>query len=139
MALRPPAFLDGLATGHREGDYLFVYAGIRPGLPIDCQTEDDLLGIRQSFLASEQDFRVVVVHGHTTTPTPAIKANRISIATGPGHRRRLTCGVRAGWHRVHAGRITSSKVGGATASSAGAWRSIPAPHSTRLRPKGDAK
>lgn len=86
-------FLETLAIDHREGDYLFVHAGIRPGVPLQRQAEDDMLGIRQSFLASEQDFGAVVVHGHSTTPSPSIRPNRISIDTGAGHGGKLTCAV----------------------------------------------
>jgi serine/threonine protein phosphatase 1 len=86
-------FLEGLATDHREGDYVFVHAGIRPGISLDAQTEDDLLGIRQSFLASEQNFGVVIVHGHSASPSPTIRANRIGIDTGAGHGGELTCAV----------------------------------------------
>ncbi len=87
------AFLEGLATHYREGNYLFVHAGIRPGVSLDAQSEDDLLGIRQSFLASEQDFGVVVVHGHSASPSPTIRNNRIGIDTGAGHGGNLTCAV----------------------------------------------
>ena len=87
------AFLEGLAIDHREGDYLFVHAGIRPGIPLDAQVEDDLLGIRQSFLASERDFGVVIVHGHSANPSPTIRANRIGLDTGAGHGGKLTCAV----------------------------------------------
>ena len=87
------AFMEGLALDHREGNYLFVHAGIRPGVPQDRQEEDDLLGIRQSFLASEQDFGVIVVHGHSATPAPAIKPNRICLDTGAGFGGKLTCAV----------------------------------------------
>jgi serine/threonine protein phosphatase 1 len=86
-------FLEALAVDHREGNYLFVHAGIRPGIPLDAQAEDDLLGIRQSFLASEQNFGVIIVHGHSASPSPAIKANRIAIDTGAGHGGMLTCAV----------------------------------------------
>jgi serine/threonine protein phosphatase 1 len=86
-------FLDGLAIDHREGSYLFVHAGIRPGIPLDSQIEDDLLGIRQSFLASEQDFGTIIVHGHSASPSPTIRANRIGIDTGAGHGGKLTCAV----------------------------------------------
>lgn len=92
----PPAdlaFMQGLALEHREGDYLFVHAGIRPGTPLDRQAEDDLLGIRQSFLASEQDFGVIVVHGHSPAPAPTIKPNRICLDTGAGCGGKLTCAV----------------------------------------------
>jgi diadenosine tetraphosphatase ApaH/serine/threonine PP2A family protein phosphatase len=87
------AFLEGLATDHREGDYVFVHAGIRPGIPLDAQTEDDLLGIRQSFLASEQSFGAIIVHGHSASPSPTIRANRIGLDTGAGHGGKLTCAV----------------------------------------------
>jgi serine/threonine protein phosphatase 1 len=86
-------FFETLALDHREGDYLFVHAGIRPGVPLNRQAEDDVLGIRQSFLASEQDFGVIVVHGHSATPLPSIRPNRISIDTGAGHGGNLTCAV----------------------------------------------
>jgi Calcineurin-like phosphoesterase len=87
------AFLERLAIDHREGGYLFAHAGIRPGVPFDRQAEDDLLGIRQAFLASEQDFGAVVVHGHSSSPSPSIKPNRIGIDTGAGHGGKLTCAV----------------------------------------------
>jgi serine/threonine protein phosphatase 1 len=90
---RHVAFLETLAIEHREGDYLFVHAGIRPGVPLHAQAEDDLLGIRQSFLSSEQDFGVIVVHGHSTSHAPSIRPNRISIDTGAGHGGKLTCAV----------------------------------------------
>ena len=87
------AFMRGLALQHREGGYLFVHAGIRPGIAIASQMQDDLLGIRQTFLASEQDFGVVVVHGHSAAPTPVMKENRIALDTGAGCGGKLTCGV----------------------------------------------
>jgi serine/threonine protein phosphatase 1 len=92
----PPAhieFLNSLRLSHREGDYLFAHAGINPRMAIDRQDEDDLLTIRQSFLANEQHFGVVVVHGHSTHPTPVLRPNRIGIDTGAGHGGPLTCAV----------------------------------------------
>lgn len=87
------AFLRGLALRHREGEYLFVHAGIRPGVPLARQSRDDLLGIRQPFLWSEQDFGVVVVHGHSASPTPVTLANRIGLDTGAGLGGKLSCAV----------------------------------------------
>jgi serine/threonine protein phosphatase 1 len=86
-------FMQRLALDHREGDYLFVHAGIRPGVRLDRQAQDDLLGIRQSFLASEQDFGAVIVHGHSAGPSPTIKPNRIALDTGAGCGGTLTCAV----------------------------------------------
>ena len=87
------AFMQSLVLDHREGDYLFAHAGIRPGVRLDRQTEDDLLGIRQSFLASEQDFGAIIVHGHSASPMPTIKRNRIALDTGAGCGGTLTCAV----------------------------------------------
>ena len=86
-------FIQGLLLDHREGDYLFVHAGIRPGVRFDRQAEDDMLGIRQSFLASDQDFGAIIVHGHTASPTPTIRPNRIALDTGAGCGGKLTCGI----------------------------------------------
>jgi serine/threonine protein phosphatase 1 len=76
------AFLRDLRLSHREGDYIFVHAGIKPGRRIEEQSEDDLLWIRDEFLQSDRDFGGIVVHGHSITSTPEIRANRIGIDTG---------------------------------------------------------
>lgn len=91
----PPAhleFLAGLPLQHRVGGYLFVHAGIRPGVPPAAQTADDLLRIRHDFLTSEADFGMVVVHGHTPVRHgPEVTLNRIAIDTGAVFGRALTC------------------------------------------------
>ena len=84
-------FLDLLDLSFSCGDYLFVHAGIRPGVPIREQTEDDLLWIRQEFLAHEQPFERFVVHGHTPVSVPDLRSNRINIDTGAFATGRLTC------------------------------------------------
>jgi serine/threonine protein phosphatase 1 len=92
----PPAhlaFLRGLALSHRADDYLFVHAGIRPGVSLRRQVAEDLLRIRQPFLYSEEAFAAVVVHGHTSGPAPVLRQNRICIDTGAGSGGRLTCAV----------------------------------------------
>jgi serine/threonine protein phosphatase 1 len=76
------AFLRSLQLSHVEGDYYFVHAGIRPGIPLDAQRQSDMLWIREEFLHSRQDFGKIVVHGHTITEVPEIKRNRIGIDTG---------------------------------------------------------
>jgi serine/threonine protein phosphatase 1 len=95
----PPAhlaFLESLGLMHREGGYLFVHAGIRPGVPLEGQTEQDLISIRQPFLYSEADLGVVVVHGHTPKPSPQVRHNRIGIDTGAVYGGSLTCLVLEG-------------------------------------------
>jgi serine/threonine protein phosphatase 1 len=87
------AFLRNLVLTHREGDYLFVHAGIRPGVALAQQTPDDLVTMRQPFLWSDVDFGVVVVHGHNTAALPVVTDNRIGVDTGAGHGGPLTCAV----------------------------------------------
>ena len=95
-AALPPAhvaFLRGLKRMHRERDYLFVHAGIRPGVALAKQTVDDLTGIRQPFLWTEQPLGVIVVHGHSSSPTVTRTDNRIGLDTGAGMGGPLTCAV----------------------------------------------
>ena len=87
------AWLRSLVLTHQEGDYLFTHAGIRPGIPIVEQSRDDLLTIRQPFLSTEQDLGLVVVHGHSSSPSVQISRNRIGLDTGAGIGGRLTCAV----------------------------------------------
>jgi serine/threonine protein phosphatase 1 len=84
-------FLESLATSHIEGDYLFVHAGVRPGLPLDQQRTEDLLWIRDEFLDCSRDFGKVVVHGHSISIEPEFRPNRIGIDTGAYRSGRLTC------------------------------------------------
>jgi serine/threonine protein phosphatase 1 len=90
------AFLDRLALSHRAGGYLFVHAGVRPGVKLDAQTPEDLLRIRQPFLYTAQDLGAVVVHGHTPVKAPQIHRNRIAIDTGAVFGGALTAAVLEG-------------------------------------------
>jgi len=83
-------FLDTLATSHAVGEYLFVHAGIRPGVPIAQQDERDLIWIRGAFLRATEEFGALVVHGHSITERPDLRANRIGIDTGAFASGRLT-------------------------------------------------
>lgn len=76
------AFLEELAPSHEEGDYLFVHAGLRPGVPLRDQDPEDLIWIREPFLSSDRDHGRVVIHGHTPTSGPVLRRNRIGIDTG---------------------------------------------------------
>ena len=75
-------FLEGFDDSCRFGDYLFVHAGIRPGIEVDQQRQSDLRWIREPFLFDETDHGFVVVHGHTIRPEVEIRPNRIGIDTG---------------------------------------------------------
>jgi serine/threonine protein phosphatase 1 len=75
-------FLLGLEVQARFGDYLFVHAGIKPGLPLDRQSREHMIWIRDVFLDSEADHGAVVVHGHTIVHAVEWRPNRIGIDTG---------------------------------------------------------
>lgn len=64
------------------GDYVFVHAGVRPGVPLDRQKLADLRWIREPFLGHRGDFGATIVHGHTITAAPEDIGNRIGIDTG---------------------------------------------------------
>ena len=92
-------FFRGMAVYHEAGDYLFVHAGIRPGVPLQDQSDSDLMWIRQEFLESEEDHGRVVVHGHSITEQVEMRPNRIGIDTGAYHSGVLTCLVIEGQER----------------------------------------
>ena len=75
-------FLESFSDSCRFGDYLFVHAGIRPGVPIEQQSQSDLRWIRELFLFDENDHGCVVVHGHTISRDVEQRPNRIGIDTG---------------------------------------------------------
>lgn len=90
LPARHRSFLDDLRLWHVEGGYLFVHAGIRPGVPIERQDREHLIWIRQEFLDSKANHGRVVVHGHSIRDEPEIRPNRIGIDTGACFSGRLT-------------------------------------------------
>ena len=89
-------FFETLQLSAEHGDYLFVHAGIRPGVPLAGQTPQDLLWIREPFLSHAGSHGKVVVHGHSPVPTPDRRFNRIGIDTGAVFTGRLTALVLEG-------------------------------------------
>jgi serine/threonine protein phosphatase 1 len=87
------AFLRACRTGFAAGGYFFAHAGIRPGRPLDDQSEEDLLWIREPFLSWPRPLPAVVVHGHTPSNSAEIRKHRIGLDTGAVFGGRLTCGV----------------------------------------------
>jgi serine/threonine protein phosphatase 1 len=84
----PPAhaaFLAGLPLMYRAGGCLLVHAGIRPGVALAAQAAEDLLWIRQEFLADRRDHGALVVHGHTPVPEVELHPNRLAIDTGAAY------------------------------------------------------
>ena len=84
-------FLETLELMHVSGGYVFVHAGIRPGVPLDAQKASDLMWIREPFLAGRGASGCVVVHGHSMSAAPVMRRHRIGIDTGAFATGRLTC------------------------------------------------
>jgi Calcineurin-like phosphoesterase len=84
-------FLASLKTSLTVGLFFLCHAGIRPGVPLKRQREEDLLWIRDDFLHCEDDFGKIVVHGHTPVERPEFLSNRINIDTGAFITNKLTC------------------------------------------------
>ena len=93
---------DKLPDSHRDfmtnalhswqcGSYYFVHAGIRPGVPLEEQSIEDRLWIREEFLDSTLSHSTIVVHGHKITMVPEFLPNRIGIDTGAFSTGVLTC------------------------------------------------
>lgn len=83
-------WLKQLPLYHFNGRYLFVHAGIVPGIQLSEQKPKDMLWIRSRFLESDVDHGYTVVHGHTQTHEPELLPNRIGIDTGAARPKTLT-------------------------------------------------
>lgn len=84
------AWLKSLRLFYQYSDFLCVHAGLKPGVEIGHQDEKDLLWIRRQFLESDVDFGRGIIHGHTPSDAPIVRANRIGIDTGAGQQGELT-------------------------------------------------
>jgi serine/threonine protein phosphatase 1 len=99
-------FLNGLAACFQTDDHFFAHAGIRPGIPLDEQTEHDLIWIRKEFHMDARDHGKLIVHGHTPVETAMHYGNRINIDTGAGYGKPLTAVRLEGrrcWHLTDEG------------------------------------
>jgi serine/threonine protein phosphatase 1 len=88
LAAVPPehlAYINQLPTMHLAGDCVFVHAGLRPGVPLDLQTETDLLWIRDAFLIEAASFGPLVVHGHTAIGEATHYGNRVNLDSGAAY------------------------------------------------------
>lgn len=75
-------FLSNLPVYARVGHYIFVHAGLRPGITLAQQTEADMMWIREPFLSAGPQLPLLVVHGHTPSKAPTTGPQRIGIDTG---------------------------------------------------------
>ncbi len=92
-------FLAETALHYAASPYTFVHAGMRPGVPLDQQSADDLLWIRDAFFRAAPRRDTVVVHGHTPRQEPENELHRINVDTGVFKYGSLTCVVLDGVDR----------------------------------------
>jgi len=83
-------FLNSLDLMYRTSDLAFVHAGIRPGVPLESQEENDLLWIREGFIENTTDHGPLIVHGHMALDKPTHFGNRIDLDGGAAYGRELT-------------------------------------------------
>ena len=79
-------WLDGLVPNIlHPGGFLFVHAGIRPGVDLSAQSHTDMMWIRKPFLESTADHGALVVHGHTAIKRATLYPNRLNLDSGAGY------------------------------------------------------
>ena len=86
-------FVSSLRASVISKSFFLCHAGVRPGIPLERQSTEDLLWIRDEFLNSRINFGKRIVHGHTPAERPEVLPNRINIDTGAYMTGRLTCVV----------------------------------------------
>ena len=84
-------FLKTLLPYYETEQFIFVHAGLLPGIPLAGQSIHDLLWIRSEFVESGFDFGKTVVFGHTHSKEPLVGRNKIGIDTGAVYGGKLTC------------------------------------------------
>ncbi len=83
-------FLRSLPIFVDTPSVLFVHAGIDPMLPIDAQSDEDLVFIRHRFFESRRPLPKLIVHGHTPNEEPEVLPKRLNLDTGAFHSGKLT-------------------------------------------------
>ncbi len=78
-------FLSALPTQFQRGEAVFVHAGIRPGVSMAEQVENDLVWIREPFLSDPRPHGMLVVHGHTVVDAVTHYGNRLNIDSGAAY------------------------------------------------------
>jgi len=84
-------FFTTLLPYYETEEFIFVHAGLRPGIPLREQSTHDMLWIRHEFMLSDWNFGKTVVFGHTPRDVPILEADKIGIDTGAVYGGNLTC------------------------------------------------
>ncbi|HZE20835.1 MAG TPA: metallophosphoesterase family protein [Desulfobaccales bacterium] len=75
-------YYQDLRLYYETPDYIFVHGGLKPGVPLAGQEEEDLLWIRGEFITCPEDFGRRIIFGHTPFKQPLLMLNKIGIDTG---------------------------------------------------------
>ena len=84
-------FFNDLSNYWEDDKYIYVHAGLKPGVHITQQSTEWLFWAREHFINSKYDFGKRIIYGHTPFETPKIDKNKIGIDTGAVYGNRLTC------------------------------------------------
>ena len=85
-------FYRNLSLSYLRPPYFFVHAGIAPARQLEEQDPEDMLWIRQEFIAREHSTGVIVVFGHTPMRGVMIDLPfKLGIDTGLVYGGKLTC------------------------------------------------
>lgn len=89
-------FLARLRLWYETDTHIFVHAGLRPGVALSRQKEEDILWIRGEFLEAVGNWGKIVVFGHTPMSEPLLGVERVGLDTGavymhPGRAGYLSC------------------------------------------------
>lgn len=101
-------FIKSLPLTHETDALYFCHAGIKPGVPLADQDEEDLLWIRKEFHKDTCVHPKIIVHGHTPVDQATHYGNRINLDTGAGYGKPLTAAVFEGaacWRLTASGRV----------------------------------
>ena len=84
-------FLKSLIHYWEDEEYIYVHAGLKPGVHLTQQSMDWLLWVKEEFTGSDYDFGKRVIFGHSASTEPIVTPNKIGIDTGAVFGGRLTC------------------------------------------------
>lgn len=84
-------FFNSLLLNWEDEKYIYVHAGLQPGLHLSMQTDVWCLWAREEFISSVYDFGKRVVFGHTVFAEPFLRPEKVGIDTGAVYGGNLTC------------------------------------------------
>ncbi|OPZ60919.1 MAG: Serine/threonine-protein phosphatase 1 [Deltaproteobacteria bacterium ADurb.Bin510] len=83
-------FFDNLRYYYEDEAYIYVHAGLLPGLPLEQQKPEVLCWIRNDFFQHATKRSKKVIFGHTHFALPLVSQDKIGIDTGAAYGGPLT-------------------------------------------------